>query len=68
MHTSLKKKSHFAKIEQNHGYCNWDGRKEKLNNFKIATPGLFKGRGNHPKMGRVKQRVMPEEVIINCSS
>jgi len=54
-------------LEQKHGYCNWDGRIEKVHNFKIETPGLFKGRGNHPKMGRIKRRIVPEDVVINCS-
>ena len=30
--------------------------------------GLFYGHGpNHPSTGRLKKRVMPEDVIINCS-
>ena len=32
-----------------------------------GVSGLFRGRGDHPKMGNVKRRVMPEDVIINCS-
>ena len=44
-----------------------DGHKQKLGNFKIEPPGLFRGRGTHPKMGLVKKRVMPEQIIINCS-
>ena len=34
---------------------------------RIPTPGLFRGRGDHPKMGTLKRRVEPEDVIINCS-
>uniref|UniRef100_A0A182NG67 DNA topoisomerase I n=1 Tax=Anopheles dirus TaxID=7168 RepID=A0A182NG67_9DIPT len=49
------------------GFCLIDGHKEKIGNFKIEPPGLFRGRGEHPKMGLVKRRVMPEDVIINCS-
>ena len=33
----------------------------------MLLEGLFRGRGDHPKMGMVKRRVMPEDVIINCS-
>jgi DNA topoisomerase-1 len=36
-----------------------------VGNFKIEPPGLFRGRGDHPKMGRVKKRVMPEQITIN---
>jgi DNA topoisomerase-1 len=46
-------------------YCTWDGRKEKVGNFRVEPPGLFRGRGEHPKTGRVKKRVMPEQIIIN---
>lgn len=50
-----------------YGYCVIDGHKEKIGNFKIEPPGLFRGRGEHPKMGKLKRRVNPEDVIINCS-
>lgn len=46
-------------------YCLWDGRKQKVGNFRIEPPGLFRGRGEHPKTGRVKTRVQPEQVTIN---
>lgn len=42
-----------------------DGRKEKIGNFRIEPPGLFRGRGAHPKTGRLKTRVLPEQVTIN---
>lgn len=38
---------------------------EKVGNYKIETPGLFRGRGTHPKTGRIKKRIVPEDVIIN---
>lgn len=44
-----------------------DGHKEKIGNFKIEPPGLFRGRGDHPKQGMLKRRTQPEDVIINCS-
>ncbi|KAI1815374.1 eukaryotic DNA topoisomerase I [Poronia punctata] len=46
-------------------YCKWDGRKEKVGNFRVEPPGLFRGRGEHPKTGKVKLRVMPEQITIN---
>lgn len=46
-------------------YCMWDGRKQKVGNFRIEPPGLFRGRGEHPKTGRVKTRVQPEQITIN---
>ncbi|KAI6779582.1 dna topoisomerase i [Emericellopsis cladophorae] len=46
-------------------YCIWDGRKELLGNPRVEPPGLFRGRGEHPKTGKVKTRVSPEQVTIN---
>ncbi|KAI0029986.1 hypothetical protein K488DRAFT_55207 [Vararia minispora EC-137] len=46
-------------------YCVLDGRKEKVGNFRIEPPGLFRGRGEHPKKGKLKLRVQPEDVTIN---
>ena len=34
--------------------CMLDGRKEKVGNFRIEPPGLFRGRGEHPKKGALK--------------
>ncbi|GAA28973.2 DNA topoisomerase 1 [Clonorchis sinensis] len=50
-----------------YGYCTLDGHRQRIGNFRIEPPGLFRGRGNHPKMGMLKKRVLPEHVIINCS-
>ena len=44
-----------------------DGHVEKIGNVTIEPPGLFRGRGKHPKMGVVKRRIMPEEVTINIA-
>ncbi|EAW23408.1 DNA topoisomerase 1 [Aspergillus fischeri NRRL 181] len=46
-------------------YCLWDGRKQKVGNFRVEPPALFRGRGEHPKTGRVKARVQPEQITIN---
>lgn len=54
-------------LQKEYGFCTIDGHKEKIGNFKIEPPGLFRGRGQHPKMGKLKLRVQPEDVLINCS-
>ena len=54
-------------IQKEMGFCTIDGHQEKIGNFRIEPPGLFRGRGEHPKMGLLKNRVNPEDVIINCS-
>ncbi|KAK0729068.1 hypothetical protein B0T21DRAFT_206242 [Apiosordaria backusii] len=58
-------KAERDKFEAPFMYCKWDGRKEKVGNFRVEPPGLFRGRGEHPKTGTVKKRVMPEQVTIN---
>ncbi|XP_036399788.1 DNA topoisomerase I, mitochondrial [Megalops cyprinoides] len=55
------------KIVEEYGYCTLDHHHERIGNFKIEPPGLFRGRGDHPKQGMLKKRIQPEEVIINCS-
>lgn len=52
-------------LEAPYMYCMWDGRKQKVGNFRVEPPGLFRGRGEHPKTGKVKTRVQPEQITIN---
>lgn len=61
-----KLKDEAAEIKKQYGFCVWDGHKQPIGNYKIEPPGLFRGRGEHPKMGMVKKRINPEDVIINC--
>lgn len=42
-----------------------DGKVEQVGNFRVEPPGLFRGRGEHPKMGKLKRRVYPRDIIIN---
>lgn len=51
--------------EADYMYCMWDGRKQKVGNFRVEPPSLFRGRGEHPKTGRIKKRVAPEQITIN---
>ncbi|GFS25449.1 DNA topoisomerase 1 [Elysia marginata] len=62
---AIKKEN--EEIVKIYGFCTIDHHKEKIGNFKIEPPGLFRGRGDHPKQGMLKKRVNPEDVIINCS-
>ena len=41
-------------IEAEYKTCLLDGRKENVGNFRIEPPGLFRGRGKHPKTGKLK--------------
>ncbi|CAN2389397.1 DNA topoisomerase type I activity [Pristimantis euphronides] len=63
----LKLKEANAKLVEEFGFCIMDHHRERIGNFKIEPPQLFRGRGNHPKQGMLKKRILPEDVIINCS-
>ena len=52
-------------VEEPYKNCVIDGSQQKVGNFKIEPPGIFIGRGTHPKLGRIKKRIMPEDVTIN---
>ncbi|XP_050954392.1 DNA topoisomerase I, mitochondrial isoform X2 [Labeo rohita] len=60
-------KDEANRLMEEYGYCLLDGHREKIGNFKLEPPGLFRGRGEHPKMGKLKKRIQPEDVTINCS-
>ena len=38
-----------------------------MGNYNMEPPGLFRGRGEHPKTGTLKRRCFPESVSINVS-
>ncbi len=45
-----------------------DGKEQPTGNFRIEPPGIFLGRGCHPLAGKIKQRVFPEDIIINIDT
>lgn len=47
------------------GFALVDGIREPVGNYKVEPPGLFRGRGEHPKTGMLKQRIMPKDIILN---
>jgi len=63
----LKLKEENERMLQEYGFCIMDNHRERIANFRIEPPGLFRGRGDHPKMGMLKRRIRPEDIIINCS-
>jgi DNA topoisomerase-1 len=44
-----------------------DAQKENLGNYRVEPPSLFKGRGDHPKLGTVKDRIKPENIVLNMT-
>jgi DNA topoisomerase-1 len=53
------------KLEEPYTFCIIDGSQQKVGNYKIEPPGIFLGRGNHPKTGSIKKRIQPEDVTLN---
>ncbi|KAH8391435.1 hypothetical protein KR200_006387, partial [Drosophila serrata] len=62
----LVKKNENEALIKEYGFCMIDGHKEKIGNFRLEPPGLFRGRGEHPKMGMIKRRIQASDVSINC--
>uniref|UniRef100_A0A7S2W7J0 DNA topoisomerase I n=1 Tax=Mucochytrium quahogii TaxID=96639 RepID=A0A7S2W7J0_9STRA len=60
----LKKKNADAQ-RLIYSYALVDGHLQKIGNVMVEPPGLFRGRGDHPKTGKLKKRVMPEQITIN---
>lgn len=58
-------KDEKAEADAPYMFCLWDGKKQKVGNFRVEPPGLFRGRGDHPKTGKVKTRIQPEQITIN---
>lgn len=58
-------KEEKEKLEEPYKFCMLNGRKEQVGNFRIEPPGLFRGRGAHPKTGAFKRRVQPEDITLN---
>ncbi|TID13564.1 hypothetical protein CANINC_004922 [Pichia inconspicua] len=64
-HEKKKMKEEKEKTEEPYKFCLLNGRKEQVGNFRIEPPGLFRGRGAHPKTGKLKRRVNPEDITLN---
>lgn len=62
-----KTKAEKERLQGLFGLALIDGRIEKLGNFNIEPPGLFRGRGKHPLTGKLKEKVIPEQVTLNLS-
>jgi len=68
--TDVEKKERKAGTNRTlfrHGFALVDGHLERVGNYNMEPPGTFRGRGAHPKMGKIKSRVIPEQVQLNVS-
>ena len=54
------------KLMDYYGWAIVDGSLEKLSNFLVEPPGIFRGRGEQPLSGKIKDRIFPEDITINC--
>ena len=59
----IKKKNDI--LDEPYKTCVIDGSTQKIGNFKIEPPGIFLGRGKHPKSGKIKRRIYPNDITIN---
>lgn len=62
-----EKKRIKDKLEEKYKVAIVDGKPQSVGNFRVEPPGIFIGRGCHPKLGRVKRRIYPEDITLNLS-
>eukprot|EP00948_MAST-09A_sp_MAST-9A-sp1_P001085 g1085.t1 len=60
-----KEKEAKEAIANRYAYAIIDGKIQRLANYVVEPPGLFRGRGEHPKVGKFKYRVLPEQITMN---
>eukprot|EP00605_Chrysophyceae_sp_TOSAG23-4_P001411 GSChrysophyteH1.ASY1.ANO1.1537.1 assembled CDS len=59
---AIKEKNSVAK-----GFCIIDAHLERMGNFNMEPPSLFRGRGDHPLTGTLKRRTFSDQVMLNMS-
>jgi DNA topoisomerase-1 len=63
--TKENEKSIRDKKEAKYKIAIIDGESQGVGNFRMEPPGLFIGRGCHPKMGTIKKRIEPGDITLN---
>ena len=63
-----KEKDIKDKFESKFKVAYVDGKEQATGNFRIEPPGIFLGRGCHPKAGKIKKRVYPEDITLNIDT
>ena len=66
--TPEEKKADKEKRQKLMDYYGWalvDGSCEKMANFLVEPPGLFRGRGEQPLTGTIKKRIYAEDITLN---
>ena len=62
-----KLKEERIRYEKKYTIAKIDNKEQSVGNFRIEPPGIFLGRGCHPKIGSLKKRVYPKDITINIS-
>lgn len=60
-------KKEKEEIEKKYKTAIVDGKEQPVGNFRVEPPGIFIGRGCHPKMGKIKKRIYAEDITLNLS-
>jgi DNA topoisomerase-1 len=63
-----KEKELKEKLESKFKIAYVDGKEQATGNFRIEPPGIFLGRGCHPKAGKIKKRIYPEDITLNIDT
>lgn len=64
----IKLKEEKDKQHNRYKYAIVDGKQQKVGNFRVEPPGIFIGRGCHPKLGSIKKRIYPEDITLNLDN
>lgn len=63
-----KEKEIKDKFESKFKIAYVDKKEQATGNFRIEPPGIFLGRGCHPKAGKIKKRIYPEDITLNIDT
>jgi DNA topoisomerase-1 len=63
-----KMKEKKDKMEDKYKTAIIDGKEQAVGNFRIEPAGIFLGRGCHPKAGKIKKRIFPEDITLNIDT
>ena len=62
-----KYKTEKMEIQEKYKIAQIDGKEQKIANYLIEPTGIFIGRGNNKNIGKIKRRIMPEDITLNLS-
>ena len=63
-----KIKKQKDEAEKKYKIATIDGKEQMVGNFRMEPPGIFMGRGCHPLAGKIKTRILPEDITLNIDN